>query len=223
VKRVREGLELIRSSHGRLWLWRTVLQRLYSRRVFIVLRRDLSVLHPVPPAKVPLVVRQIRPDDDLSFISAVSGLSLRAAQERADQRWFMSAGLPDCWVAVDPDGKVCFMAWLLTARDNDVIQARWAGQFPELQPDEVMIEGIHTAESHRGLGIMPDATNRMMDQVRDFGIRYQLGFIDEANDASLRAAQKQGSIPVAKREDSWFLFRRRIRFVPFTPSVSATG
>jgi RimJ/RimL family protein N-acetyltransferase len=220
--RVREGLELIRSSHGRRWLWRTALQRLYSRRVAIGIRRDLNVPYAVPPAKIPLVVRQLRPDDDLSFIAAVPGLAPRAAQERADQRWFLSVDLPTCWVAVDPDGKPCFMTWLLTARDNELVRARWGGLIPELQPDEGMIEGIHTAESHRGLGIMPDATNQIMQRARVFGIRYTVGFIAEENVASLRAGEKHGAVPVAKREESWFLFRQRIRFVPFAPSANAT-
>jgi hypothetical protein len=152
MMRVREGLELIRSAHGRRWLWRTARQRLYSRRVAIGIRRDMSAPFAVPSAKIPLVVRQLQPGDDLSFIAAVAGLAPRAAQQRADQRWFLSAGLPTPWVAVDPDGTVCFMTWRLTARDNALIRARWGGLFPELQPDEAMIEGSYTAESHRGWG-----------------------------------------------------------------------
>ena len=103
MMRVREGLELIRSSHGRRWLWGTARRRLYSRRVAIGVRRDLSVyvagdpahdLAAVPPAKIPLVVRQLRPDDDLSFIAAVPGLAPQAAQVRADQRWLLSSTFP---------------------------------------------------------------------------------------------------------------------------------
>jgi GNAT superfamily N-acetyltransferase len=214
MMRVREGLELIRSSHGRRWLWGTARQRIYSRRVAIGVRRDLSVPFPVPPAKIPLVVRQIRPDDDLSFITAVPGLTPREAQQRADQRWRLSGDLPTCWVAVDPDGTVCFMAWLLTARDNAVIRARWGELLPQLQPDEALIEGPYAAESHRGLGIMTDAGNRIVERARDFGARYGMGFIAEGNVASLKASEKAGWVPFVKREESWFLFRRRIRFLP---------
>lgn len=213
MMRVQEGVELIRTSHGRRWLWRTALQRLYARRVAIGVRRDISVPFEGPPVKIPLVVRQLRPDDDLSFIDADPGLAPRAAQERADQRWFLSLSeLPTCWVAVDPDGTVCFMTWLLTARDNALVRARWGGLFPELQPDEAMIEGIYTAESHRGLGIMADALNRIMERARDVGIRYSVGFIAEENLASLKGGEKYGAFPFVEREESWFLFRRRIRF-----------
>ena len=115
--RVQEGLELIRSPHGRRWLWRTARQRLYSRRVAIGVRRQLSVPYDVPPAKIPLAVRPLRPDDDLSFIAEAPGLSLREAQRRADQRWFLSAGLPNCWVAVAPDGQ----RFLFNARLDEAI------------------------------------------------------------------------------------------------------
>ena len=40
--RVREGLELVRSSQGRRWLWRTARQRIHSRRIVICLRRDMN-------------------------------------------------------------------------------------------------------------------------------------------------------------------------------------
>lgn len=213
--RVQEGLELIRSPHGRRWLWRTARQRLYSRRVAIGVRRELSVPYDVPPAKIPLAVRPLRPDDDLSFIAEAPGLSLREAQRRADQRWFLSAGLPNCWVAVAPDGQICFMAWVLTARDNEFIRKKWGGLFPDLRPDEGMIEGVHTAESHRGLGIMADATTQIFQHAHDdLGIEYSLGYIVQENSASLRGGEKHGATPFTRREESWLLFRHRIRFVP---------
>ena len=140
VMQVREGLELIRSSHGRRWLWWTARQRLYSRRVSIGVRRDMSVSFTVPPPKIPLVVRQLRPDDDRSFIADVPGLAPQEAQEHAVQRWLLSADLPACWVAVDPDGTVCSMTWLITARDNALVRAWWKGLLPELQPDEALFE-----------------------------------------------------------------------------------
>jgi hypothetical protein len=224
LMRIREGLELIRSSNGRRWLRRTVRKRLYSRVVSIGVRRDLSVhvegeigrdLAVVPPAKIPLVVRQLRPEDDLSFIDDVPGLDPRSAQMRADQRWLMTGDLPPPWVAVDPDGAVCFMTFLLTARDNAVIQARWGGLLPQLQPDEALIEGPFAAESARGLGIMKEAAGRLLQVARDSGVRYVMGFIGEANVATLKVVELGGLSPFVKREESWFLFRRRIRFLPY--------
>jgi hypothetical protein len=223
MMRVREGLKLIRSSHGRRWLWWTARRRLYSRHVSVGVRRDLSEhvagvigrdLAVVPPAKIPLVVRQLRPDDDLSFIATVPGLAAEAAQLRAGQRWLLSSDLPTPWVAVDPDGRVRFMTWLLTARDNAAIRAVWGEMLPELQPDEALFENPWTAESDRGLGIMAEACGRILQVARDFGVRYVMGFIMEENVAALKVVELGGLAPYLKREETWFLFRRRIRFFP---------
>jgi len=223
MKRVLLGLELARSSDGRGWLLGTLRKRLHSRVVSIGVRRDLSVhvegqigrdLAVVPPAKIPLVVRQLRPEDDLSFIDDVPGLDPRSAQMRADQRWLMSGDLPPPWVAVDPDGAVCFMTFLLTARDNVAIRARWGDLLPELQPDEAVFEGPYAGDNVRGLGMMKDVLRQVLLGAQDDGVRYVLGFIGEANAPSLAVAEFGGFNPYLKREESWFLFRRRIRFLP---------
>jgi hypothetical protein len=219
MMRVREVLGILRSNYGLQWLRHTVRLRLHSRRIAIGVRRDLAVHVPVDAPKIPLVVRDLRPDDDLSFIADEPGLSPKAAAERAVQRWLLGSNLPPPAVAIDPDGKVCFMAWMLTAKDNEVIRARWGEQLPQLKPEEAIIEGPFTAESHRGLRVM-HAYNAILDAARDSGIRYVMGFIAEGNVAQLKVAQYGGFDPFIKREESWFLFRRRVRFLPLSEATA---
>ncbi len=212
--RFREGIDLIRTSFGRRWLVRTVRKRLYSHHESVCLRRDLTVPFTPPPAKIPLTVRRLQPDDDLSFLDDEPGLSPEVTQLRTDQRWLIQQDLPAPWVAVDPDGKVCLMTYLFTAQDNPRVRALWGDWLPELKPDEAMIEGIYTADSHRGLGIMADAATRIAEQARDVGVRYGVGFIPFKNVASQRGGEKAGWRPYLRREEDWFLFRRRVRFFP---------
>lgn len=229
IKRVREGLKLLRYGSGRRLLWLMARKRLYSRVVSIGVRRDLSVHVPgvigrdlavVPPAKIALEVRQLRPDDDLSFIDDVPGLDPRSAQIRMDQRWLMSGDLPTPWVAVDPDGAVRFMTFMLTARDNEAIRARWGDLLPQLQPDEILIEGPFAEESARGLGIMKEVAGRLLQIAHDSGARYAMGFIGEQNVATLKVVELGGLAPFVKREERWFLFRRRIRFLPLESATT---
>lgn len=215
MMRVREGVELIRSSHGRRWLWQNAYLRLYSRHTAIGVRRDLNVPHDPGPAKIPLVVRQLRPDDDLSLVADVPGLTPQAAEERATQRWLLSSDLPAPWVAVDPEGTVLFMTWMLMAQDNARIRARWGKMLPELQPNEAIMEGPFSAQSHRGLRVM-HASHQIVEGARDFGVRYVMGFISEKNVAQLMVAQQGAFYPFAKREMRWFLFRLRVRFFPLS-------
>lgn len=217
--RIREAVDLVRTQTGRRWLVKTARSRLHSRRLSVGVRRDTHVPFTPPKSKIPLVIRHVQPDDDLSFIADVPGLSTEAAQHRADQRWLLSCGLPTCWVGVDSEGIVRYMAWLLMPADNELIRSRWGDWLPQLKPDEALIEGVYTSEEHRGLGIMTDVSHAMAEQARELGVRYVMGFIGEGNAASLRVAEKANFLPYLVREDTWFLFRRRIRFLPYTEAA----
>jgi hypothetical protein len=212
--RVTEVLELMRSRVGRRLLWQILHQRIYSRRIGIGLARDLhGPTFTTFRAKVPTTIRQLRPDDDLSLLDDLPELDPRLARLRMDQRWLMQGDLPTPWVAIDPDGKVGFMTFLLTSQDNAAMQARWGAMLPILQPDEAMIEGIYTAEKYRGLGMMVDAGTRIVEEARG-SARWGMGFVWERNPSVLKAGMKGGWFPFAKREERWLLFRRRIRFLP---------
>ena len=63
---------------------------------------------------------------------------------------------------------------------------------------------------------MPDAGTQILSQALDSGVRYGMGSIGEGNLGSLKAGEKAGWLPFIKREERWFLFRRRIRFLPLT-------
>src|SRR6476660_478665 len=204
------------SGTGRRRVWQGVRVRLYSRREAVGLRRDLSVPLMAPPAKIPLIVRPLRPDDDLSFIAEVPELAPQAARQRIDQRLLLTADIPTCWIAIDPDGTACYMQWLIAPRDNALVRARWGGLFPELQPDEALLEGAYTADSHRGQGIMSHAMARISERARDLGAQHVITFVGLENVASLKGCERAGFAPYVKRGDSWSLFHRRVRFQPLT-------
>jgi GNAT superfamily N-acetyltransferase len=205
---------LVRSSLGRRRLLRAVRVRMFSRSEAFGLRRDLSVPFPVPSAKIPLIVRPLRPDDDLSFLAPDPGLAPDAARGRLDQRRLLAADVPTCWIAAEADGTVCYMQWLIAARDNARVRARWRGLFPQLQPDEALLEGAYTAESHRGQGIMSHAMARIAEHAGATGAHHVITFVDHRNVASLKGCERAGFAPYVKRSETWFLFHRRVRFRP---------
>ncbi|MET0897031.1 MAG: GNAT family N-acetyltransferase [Mycobacterium sp.] len=169
-----------------------------------------------PAAKIPVTVRPLRPDDDLAFLADSPDLSPQTAREHIDQRLLVNAGIPTCWIAVDSEGTPCYMQWLIAAHDNARIQSWWGGLFPELRPDEALLEGAYTADSHRGKGIMAHAMARIAEQASDFGAQYVITFVGHENVASLKGCERAGFTPYIDRDDRWFLFRRRVRFQPLT-------
>ena len=109
---------------------------------------------------------------------------------------------------------VCYMQWLIAARDNARVHARWGGLFPELKPHEALLEGAYTAESHRGKGVMSHAMALIAEKARDFGAHHVLTFVDRKNVASLKGCEKAGFAPYIQRRETWSLFRRRVHFLP---------
>ena len=214
LQRLREAVGLIRDRSGRSRLWHALRVRVYSRRVALGLRRDLRMPFSVPAARIPLVVRPLRPHDDLSFLAAVPGLDQPAAWGRLNQRRLLAANLPTCWIATEPDGTVCYMQWLLGAQDNARVQAQWGGLFPVLQQNEALLEGAYTAETHRGQGVMAHSMAKIAAAAQDLGAQYVITFVDHTNVPSLKGCEKAGFAPYVKRTERWLLFRRRVRFAP---------
>ena len=211
---VQDGLRLMRSGSGRRRVLQGVRGRLHSRRGAFGLRRDLTVPFAAPAAKIPITVRPLRPDDDLAFLADSPDLSPQTAREHIDQRLLVNADIPTCWIAVDSDGTPCYMQWLVAARDNARIHSWWGGLFPELRPDEALLEGAYTADSHRGKGIMAHAMARIAEQAGEFGARYVITFVGHENVASLKGCERAGFAPYIDRDDRWFLFRRQVHFRP---------
>lgn len=217
-------LRLLKSDAGRRKLGHAVRMRVSSRRQAIGLRRDLGALFTIRPAKIPLDVRPMRSGESLPLIADVAGLDPRAAQERVDQRLLVDAHIPTCWVAVDGDGVVCYMQWLIAARDNARIRQWWGDLFPVLQPDEALLEGAYTADTHRGLGVMAHAMAVIAERAADAGARQVITFVGRDNIASLKGCERAGFTPYVERTDNWSLFRRRVEFGPLTstqPGVRA--
>jgi hypothetical protein len=102
----------------------------------------------------------------------------------------------------------------MSSAENDRIQEYFRGTFPILAPDEALIEGAFTPESHRGLGIMPRAMALIAERATDFGARYVLTFVGEDNIPSLKGCKRAGFAPYMLRKTDWRLLRPRANFLP---------
>ena len=201
-------------AYGMKFLAHALAVRLRSETFALGLARDLDTPHAAPPAAIPLTVRPLAPGDDLSFLDPAPGLAAHEARNRTAQRRLLAAGIPTCWVAVGPDDTPCYMQWLILPRDNARIRARWGDLFPALAPGEALLEGAYTAESHRGRGVMAHAMARIAEQARCLGARRVITFVGRDNVASLKGCSKAGFTPWTERQETWRLFRRRVRLAP---------
>jgi RimJ/RimL family protein N-acetyltransferase len=213
LTRVRDLGRLVLSGNiGKAW-W-ALAYRAHSDSTSIGLRRDLTISFTGPSAKIPLTVRPLSPTDDLSALDPAPGLSSDEAFWRLGQRRLLKSGLQTCYVAIAPDGKVCYMQWVIPAAENQRVRAFFGNLYPVLKSDEALLEGAYTPEAYRGKGIMGAAMAQVAEQASRYGARWVITFVDQQNEASFKGCIKAGFSPYLERQERFRWFRRRITFSP---------
>jgi RimJ/RimL family protein N-acetyltransferase len=120
--------------------------------------------------------------------------------------------LQTCYVAVAPDGKLCYMQWVVTASGNHRLKEVAGNLYPLLQSDEALLEGAFTPEAYRGLGIMGAAMSLIAQRAADHGARWVITFVDGQNAASFKGCVRAGFSPFLRRHERFRMFHRSVRF-----------
>lgn len=215
--RARDVVRLLLSGNLKKALW-ALEYRMHSSSTSLGLRRDLTVPFTGPSAKVPFVVRPLSPSDDLSALDPrTPGISSEEMYWRLAQQRLLQSGLRTCYVAIGPDGKPCFMQWVVLSSDNDRLRSTFGNLYPTLAPDEALLEGAFTPETSRGLGVMSAAMAQIAQRAADGGARWVITFVDESNVASVKGCLRAGFAPYVKRREKFRLFRRQVSFASIQP------
>ncbi len=185
-------------AHGEI---RTVLaagkNRLYSKKIQLLLRRDLAVLLAKrPQAKIPIRIREMEEGDIPKIIGRV-----------AERMPAIRSGLRTCYLAVTGEGDICYMQWLIDSSQNH-LRPRAVGL--TLQPDEMLLEWAYTFEKYRNLGIMACAMAQIAEQGTSAGARWALTLVDEDNIASLKGCRNAGFRPYKLHEERWRVMRKQL-------------
>jgi hypothetical protein len=210
--RVRDVMRLILSGNLRKALW-AIQYRMHSASTSLGLRRDLTVPFTAPSAKIPFVVRPLSPSDDLSTLDpGQPGISSEEMFWRLAQQRLLHSGLQTCYVAIGPDGKPCFMQWVILSSGNERLRSTFGNLYPPLATDEALLEGAFTPDTSRGLGVMSAAMAQIAGRAAQGGARWVITFVDENNVASVKGCLRAGFTPYVKRFERFWLFRRRVTF-----------
>ena len=214
--RARDVIRLILSGNLKKALW-ALRYRFHSDSRSLGLRRDLTVRFNPPSAKVPITIRPLAPSDDLSALDPRQpGISSEEMYWRLAQQRLLKSGLETCYVAIDPNGRVCFMQWMIPASQNDRVRETFGNLYPTLGPDEALLEGAFTPETSRGLGVMSAAMAQIAERARQDGAHWVITFVDENNVASVKGCLRAGFSPYVTRHERFRWFRRRVSYTPAT-------
>lgn len=159
------------------------------------LRRDLNIPLKRPEAKFPISIRRLEKGDFSALFPVDDSVEEQSDKlEIAWRRKFAANRIEGGYVAVDDrDGTPCYVQWLFGAADNAFI--RKLGGFPELAPDEALLENAFTPPRYRGMRIMSAAMASIAEQANDIGARYVLTFVSMDNIASLKGCERAGFAP----------------------------
>jgi GNAT superfamily N-acetyltransferase len=186
--------------------------RMRSDSTSLGMRRDLAIPFKGPSAKVPIIVRPLASTDDLSALEPTPGLSADERFSRLTQLRLLRSGLRTCYVAIAPDGRPCYMQWVVPSSENVRLRAVFGNLYPTLGSDEALLEGAYTPDAYRGKGIMGAAMTQVAERAAEFGARWVVTFVDELNEASVKGCVRAGFAPYLRRRESFRLFYRRVTF-----------
>jgi hypothetical protein len=167
--------------------------RIHSNRVSYFLRRDTSIPHSPPEAKIPIVVRPLRRDDMPAILP-----------ERPVRVAALESGLSTCYVATTEENEICYMQWLIDSSQNELVARQFNGLCPTLNQDEMLLEWAYTFKKFRGLGIMGRAMAQISEKGAEKGARWLFTFVDVANVASLKGCKNAGFRPFQIRTEKWW-------------------
>ena len=202
--------------------WWAVTYRMYSDSTSLGMRRDLAVPFTGPSAKIPITVRRLAADDDLSALDPAPGLSADERLWRMAQLRLLRSGIGICYVGVAPDGQPCYMQWVMPSSENARLKAFFGNLYPRLGPEEALLEGAYTPDAYRGKGIMGAAMTQVAERAADVGARWVITFVDEQNQGSVKGCIRAGFVPYLRRRERFRLFYRRVTFDLIQPAAAST-
>jgi ribosomal protein S18 acetylase RimI-like enzyme len=211
MRSLRRALWLLRKGHLRALLRRT--RRLvWDNAVALGLAYDLGA--PVT-ARVPRVEVEVRPieDADVPIFTTLppAGSPRVEALTRTSARHLIESGLQTCYVGVTAAGPV-YMQFLVTADQNRLLQAVFAGLFPPLAEDEALLEFAYTLQEHRALPVMPAVMLRLIEIAAERDLRRVVTYVHVNNPSFMRFFMRLGFVPFVVRFERWRLFRRSVEF-----------
>lgn len=200
----------------------TVLEWLWSDTYAMGLERNLRSPF-TPDLIIPeLRIREMR-EDDFGVLFHSPNVVGGETRTLLSFEGFYRQGIGLRYVAINEDGIPCYMASLITAKDNRSQQKYFRGYLPELEAGEALIENLYTVIDFRRQGIHGYATHLICEEARKMGLKSVFIYIGCGNVGSLKGARRAGFQARSMRLASWRFFRRTVKFTPIEELNDPSG
>ena len=116
-------------------------------------------------------------EDMERMTSTLRSLDPESRRELLSRILFYRCGFRNCHVAKSRSGEIAYIQWLIYPKENSVIAKHFRRRFRPLREREVMLENGFTFPRYRGLGILRNATLRLMGTAREEGYDWAIAYI----------------------------------------------
>ncbi|HLV15619.1 MAG TPA: hypothetical protein VKY41_10590 [Xanthomarina sp.] len=189
--------KLIREGRAK-YLWTAFLNRVHSKEIAFGFKRDLSVPYKKPRTLKPTTIREFQKEDAVYFVENPNNGLIN--------------NFHTCYVGITNENIPCARVWLIDSSQNKTLKATWGDRFPQLRPDEVLLENVFTVPKYRGMGVIPAFLYDVAEKSKELGARYAITFGEIKNINTSRAYNYAGFSPYIVRTVSYFLFIKSINY-----------
>ena len=168
-------------------------RQIYTKDTLLGLEMNLNKDIVPVSSRLKYSLRPASDKDMEEMLSKAKEETKESAHELIERKWFYECGFHDCYVARTAyTGDLCFVAWLISARDSNVVNQGFKSRLPSLNDDELLLENCYTFEEYRGNGVMPSVLVELWEMARSQGFKRLITYVRHDNIASLRAFEKLG-------------------------------
>ena len=190
-------------------LLRQFFSRVYSTSTYVWLAKDLSPSRAPGAARTSFSLQPASPEAFQRILARLNEEKGRDVFEILRRVSFYERGFDACYLALTDSGDVCHIAWLLSARHNDLIRSQYPPGMDGLREDKVIVENIFTFPRYRGKGIMLSVLQQLEDLARKQGARRVVAYVDATNTPSLKGFDRAGYKPCGEEKEIRRFFRIR--------------
>lgn len=198
---------------------RTVRKVMWSTAEEYGLRGELPLPEPPEAGQFRLEVRPVEPTDVERLVGdEASSSSLHSWRLRR----LVDAGVPGGWVAVDGDGRPCFVLWVIGPENNERLRREIGPTFRPLGPGEVLLASGFTPSPHRGVRMGEAAGKKILD-IACPEARWAWAYTSTTNRAALISLVRAGFTPVVRMRSKWRFLRQTVDFEPLPAGAQVLG
>jgi GNAT superfamily N-acetyltransferase len=166
-------------------------RQIYSKDILFGLEKDLDANIAQVSSRLPHSLRQASETEMEELITKAKAESKESVHELIERKWFYECGFCDCYAARTTDtGDLCFVAWLVSAKNGHLVNRGFKSRLPRLGEDELLLENCYTFEKYRGNGIMPSVLVELRELARSKGCKRLIAYVRQDNAASMRVFEK---------------------------------